>query len=57
MSEDAPHYGPMTEQRAREILRYGVMPAGGLGDNGEAYIDWKPGDHNEYPKTRIESSA
>jgi hypothetical protein len=44
MSEDAPHYGPMTEQRAMEILNgvdiFSDMPSLG---NGE-YTNWHEGD-------------
>lgn len=41
MSEDVPHYGPMTEQRAREILELG--PDDGLIDCWCVYF--LRGDH------------
>lgn len=43
MSEDAPHYGPMTEQRAREILKVHVQHDDSLEGDVE-YVGWTPGD-------------
>lgn len=42
MSEDIPHYGPMTEQRAREILGDAIQPDGMLCHN-EQYSLWPDG--------------
>lgn len=46
MSEDVPQYGPMTEQRAREILGEAVLSDGLYGGSGE-YLSWpsKGNDH------------
>lgn len=40
MSEDAPHYGPMTEQRAREILGARIDSRGQLYQSAEDSIMW-----------------
>lgn len=39
MSEEPPHYGPMTEQRAREILGEHVCADGTL-EGGVEFVDW-----------------
>jgi hypothetical protein len=47
MSEDAPHYGPMTEQRAREILAGNIQPDGSLYCVGAADAQWPTFEGNK----------
>jgi hypothetical protein len=43
MSQDAPHYGPMTEQRARDLLGECVRPDGRL-LGGYDMVAWQHGE-------------
>jgi len=57
MSEDVPHYGPMTEQRAREVLRLHVQHNDSLLGDVE-FVDWPAyGDDPEHARLDGEFTA
>jgi hypothetical protein len=44
MSQERPHYGAMTEERANDILGFAVGSDASLAENRRIRVAWRPGD-------------